>query len=483
MTNYEMASNQNEEFTEIDITSYNEEKEVQSWDITIPSSLNLRLGYGETMYDNDAKLAHQIEKVDNEYVYSMEWIVNDDPSRVREAFTESVNEFLLENNVTTVEFGVDAWVWGKLNWIGIKGMFTETLTCTFKIDEPNKDRVRKVFSAGDYVMETWDNLDAEWPKDEINSSFSNLQQRKIIFNDLVSLGYVDADDKQYSGTINTDDYTIQYPIYSTAWIGDGVRFDSDNGLGQQDFVDLSNMKWYSRVDFGVVYEKQNSGLNLNYGTKPNSYSDMSDDHLQFMNEIVKNNCPRFEKQNTVNTPNDKAIEAMNNLLDQVNGDPTFQAKTLAKFGQSNVKLSISDQNPRSLDKSTKIFFDDRANQNGRVTKYYDDGMEPGTIEYVTVVEQYLERLERAAAPGYSEHHTGKAFDIIYYVDSNGDGEWNEATYLWLMGTAGWDDKTFDATDPAYQRFQKNCDDFDLSYPPNGQYSDHIVEPRHWMWEK
>jgi D-alanyl-D-alanine carboxypeptidase len=77
-----------------------------------------------------------------------------------------------------------------------------------------------------------------------------------------------------------------------------------------------------------------------------------------------------------------------------------------------------------------------------------------------IKNDYLKRSKLAAPPWYSEHHTGKAFDILW---DSGRLEENDKEFIWLKKNA--------------KQFW-----FELSYPdPNSDR----YEPRHrlYVWKK
>jgi len=180
---------------------------------------------------------------------------------------------------------------------------------------------------------------------------------------------------------------------------------------------------------------------LAVGTKPSSYSDLSADHLKFLEGVAKARLyTAYPDKGGLNPGLQKAFDAMKTAatkdgksLSIVSGYRSFNDQVGTFFAESGVDSPIKDY-------------------------WYDKITVP---ELATVSSQYTARAKWSAPPGYSEHSTGLAIDINSL------------------------DKSF-SKDLAYDWLKKNAAKYGFieSYPAT-QDANPLgtgYEPWHWRWD-
>lgn len=150
------------------------------------------------------------------------------------------------------------------------------------------------------------------------------------------------------------------------------------------------------------------------------------------------------------------------------GQVNTQAKNLI-LGLSFTGYSFSvSSDYRTPQRQFELFFGKEMTQNGAPVKQIPNFMPPEILNndwtcvswyesiYTTVLNNYIARAQYVSPPGYSEHHTGKAFDIKikwYVNDQERDVMlWNknlipweihdnvakELKFLWFRQTYSWE---------------------------------------------
>lgn len=189
------------------------------------------------------------------------------------------------------------------------------------------------------------------------------------------------------------------------------------------------------LGFSLVF-----GVNqvLAVSNKPNSYSDLSADHLKFLNTIAsERGYMSYPNKGGLNSGLQKAFDDMK--------------AAAAKEGRN---LSIVS-GYRSFDDQVGTFFNNSGVTSPIKEYWYANAT---SAELATIKAQYLARAEWSAPPGFSEHSTGMGIDINS-LDRSFE---NTEEYKWLKINA------------AKYGFVE-------SYP-SGSIKGAGFEPWHWRWD-
>ncbi|GAB4144635.1 MAG: hypothetical protein OHK0017_03360 [Patescibacteria group bacterium] len=191
-----------------------------------------------------------------------------------------------------------------------------------------------------------------------------------------------------------------------------------------------------RTDFAILKIEKVLGMNRAYalGTKPSTYTDLTDGHKKFLAEIARERgYNAYVDRGGTSTEMKTALDAM-----------------MAAAKQANAELFIiGDQaNPgyRSYDDQVDTYFNrgPDTGEGAKISNFYDDSLTEQ--QKAQVKQEYLNRAISSAPPGYSEHSTGLAIDLgdkatgdstqlVRAFENTAGGKWlaaNASTYGFTM---------------------------------------------------
>ena len=144
--------------------------------------------------------------------------------------------------------------------------------------------------------------------------------------------------------------------------------------------------------FETAMEIFKRGGNINAqaaAAKPQKYKDLTEKHKAFLEKIAKTvGYPAYADAGKVDPNAEKAFDAW---------------KVIMKTKQGTPIESVSFY--RSYDEQIETFF-------GKINTVFDDSLEIGSPQYNAVQGEYINRAASSAPPGYSQHSTGFAVDIV-----------------------------------------------------------------------
>lgn len=180
----------------------------------------------------------------------------------------------------------------------------------------------------------------------------------------------------------------------------------------------------------IMFYKVISWWNSNYWTYDiEKYETASQDHINFMKDIAFQSWFKAESDLWIENSKDRSENDIKKIRSKFKKSIVYQDrendwwKNINKQARDSFITMVKDMRKknmeiayssiyRDIDRQTATFF-----YKGTIKHYYPDDLDLSkqlSDEEKKVIEtEYLERCKIAAPPGYSEHHTGKAFDIIW----------------------------------------------------------------------